>query len=114
MKAYHQATGLEQGLAALAAGVQLFPNAITNFDGDEIMRQYATAKGLPQSCIREVADVKKIQAEQARQQQQAEQQQQMLQQSQVLKNLGYDASAAAAVGQNPEQAPMPGLLGGVA
>lgn len=115
MKAYHQATGLEQGLAALAAGVQLFPNAITNFDGDEIMRQYATAKGLPQSCIREISDVKKIQAEQARQQQQAEQQQQMLQQSQVLKNLGYDASAAAAVGQNQEQqGAMPGLLGGVA
>ena len=103
MRAYHQARGLEQGIAAIANSVQIFPAEIVNFDGQEILRQYATSKGLPQSCIREIADVAKIKQEQARQQQQQAQQQALLEQSQVLKNLGYDASAAAGMGQQEGQ-----------
>ena len=108
MKAYHQATGLEQGLAAIAAGVQIFPNAIVNFDEDEILRQYATAKGIPQSCVREVADVKKIKEQQAQIQAEQEQQAQALQQSQVLKNLGYNAASAMGAGHGMQQQSLPG------
>ena len=111
MKAYHKTNGLEQGLAAISAALQIFPNSIVNFDGDEYLRQLATAKGVPQSIIREIPEVKKIQAEQARMQQEAAQQQQMLAQSEMLKNMGYDASNAMQAGA--EAPTSPGLMGGV-
>ena len=112
MKAYHKTNGLEQGLAAISAGLQIFPNSIVNFDGDEYLRELATAKGVPQSIIRELPEVRKIQAEQARQQQEAARQQQMMAQSEMLKNMGYDASNAMQLAGNQQAAP--GLLGGVA
>lgn len=100
MKAYHQTTGLSQGLQAIAAGAQIFPNAIINFDGDEIMRQYATSLGLPQSCILEQADVQKIKVQMAKAQQEQARQQQILNESQVLKNLPADESGnGAAIAQ---------------
>ena len=87
MKAYHQATGLQQGMSAIAAVMQIFPDEVAQFDGGEIARQFATAQGLPQSCIREQSDVKKIKEQQAQAQAQAQQQAQALQESQILKNL---------------------------
>lgn len=92
MKQYHQATGLQQGLASIASVAQLFPDELAQFDGGEIARQFATAQGLPQSCIREKADVEKIKQAQAEAQQQAQQRQAALAQSQIYKNMGYDAS----------------------
>lgn len=112
MKAYHKTNGLEQGLAAISAGLQIFPNSILNFDGDEYLRQLATAKGVPQSIIREIPEVRKIQEEQARMQQEAAAQQQMLAQSEMLKNMGYSAANAMQAGAGNEPAPM--TLGGVA
>ena len=113
MKAYHKTNGLEQGLVAISAGLQLFPNAIVNFDGDEYLRQLATAKGVPQSIIRELPDVRKIQQEQARQQQEQARQQQMMAESEMLKNMGYNASNPMQLANNADvKAPM--TLGGVA
>jgi len=99
MKQYHQATGLEQGLGAVASIAQLFPNTLVNFDSNEIARQYATSKGLPQSCIREISERDKIEQQMAQQQQQEAQQQQAIAQSQVLKNLGYNAQSTTALNQ---------------
>lgn len=105
MKQYHQATGLQQGLSSIAAVAQIFPDELAQFDGGEIARQFATAQGLPQSCIREKADVEKIKQAQAEAQRQAQEQQAALAQSQIYKNMGYDASSV------PGNVPAP--VGGV-
>jgi hypothetical protein len=76
MKAYHQTTGITQGMQALAAVMQLNPDSQVNVDFDELMRQAMSANGMPESIIREVADVKKIKkAQQELLEQQAEAQQ---------------------------------------
>lgn len=105
MKAYHQATGLMQGLAAISNAIQVFPDEIVQFDGQEIARQLATAQGLPQNCIREKVDVDKIKQAQAQAQQQKEQQEQALQQSQILKNMGYDIANPSGAAAQPYSLP---------
>lgn len=76
MKAYHQTTGITQGMQALAAVMQLNPDSQVNVDFDELIRQAMSANGMPESIIREVADVKKIKkAQQELLEQQAEAQQ---------------------------------------
>ena len=64
MKAYHQATGITQGIQFMAAAMQLFPDSQVNVESDQLMRQGLTANGMPQTIIRELAQVKKIKAEQ--------------------------------------------------
>lgn len=63
--------------------MQLNPDSQVNIDFDELIRQAASANGMPQSIIREVATVKKIkEAQQAELQRQAE-----MEQAQVQANL---------------------------
>ena len=64
MKAYHQTTGITQGMQALAAVMQLNPDSQVNVDFDELIRQAMSANGMPQTIIREKAEVKKIKAQQ--------------------------------------------------
>ncbi|MBN2858825.1 MAG: hypothetical protein JXK93_01015, partial [Sphaerochaetaceae bacterium] len=64
MKAYHQTTGITQGMQFMAAAMQLFPDSQVNVESDQLMRQGLTANGMPQTIIRELAQVKKIKAEQ--------------------------------------------------
>lgn len=105
MKAYHQTTGLMQGLQAAASTMNVFPDSLANIDGDLFMRAFATAMGMPQSVIREKAEVDKIKKEQASQARAQAQQQQAVAQSQVLKNLdGVRGTAAQQMAQ--------GLYGG--
>jgi hypothetical protein len=66
MKAYHQTTGITQGMQALAAVMQLNPDAQVNVDFDELIRQAMSANGMPQTIIREVTEVKKIKQNQQR------------------------------------------------
>jgi hypothetical protein len=107
MKAYHQTTGLMQGLQAVVSTMQAFPDSLANIDGDKFLREFATAMGMPQSVIREKADVNKIKREQALQAQAQAKQQQAVADSQVLKNLqGVPGSAAQQMAQ--------GLIGGMA
>ena len=83
MKTYHQTTGITQGMQAIAGCMQLNPDSQVNIDFDELIRQSASANGMPQSIIREVATVKKIkEAQQAELQRQAE-----MEQAQVQANL---------------------------
>lgn len=95
MKQYHQTTGFMQGLQWISAVGQLFPESMVNIDGDELMRGGSTAQGLPQTTIREKADVDRIKRQQAQNQARAQQQQDALVQSQVAKNMGVDAQAMA-------------------
>jgi len=114
MKQYHQTTGMAQGLQWISSWAQLFPESMLNIDGDEGMRQGATAYGFPQSAIREKADVDKVKRQQAENQARAQQQQDALVQSQVAKNLGMDAQqmaqAAAAQGTDAQQMMQNGYL----
>jgi hypothetical protein len=64
MKAYHQTVGITQGMQALAAVMQLNPDSQVNVDFDELIRQAMSANGMPQSIIREIAEVKKIKKQQ--------------------------------------------------
>ena len=82
MKTYHQTTGITQGMQAVAAVMQLNPDSQVNIDFDKLMRQAMSSNGMPQSIIREEADVKKIKKQQAamiQQQREAEQAQVMAQ-----------------------------------
>ena len=65
MKAYHQTTGITQGMQALAGVMQLNPDAQVNVDFDQLIRQAMSANGMPQTIIRERSEVKKIKAQQA-------------------------------------------------
>ncbi len=105
MQTYLQATGIMNGLAYISQIAQLNPEIMINFDWDEMARQGATAQGLPQSIIREYADVQKIKQQQlAQQQAQAEMQQQQAQAETVAKlaqaagSSGGDMLAQAAGG----------------
>ena len=60
LKAYQQNVGLEEGLMALSTVGQLSPETLVNFDFDQIARQFASVKGLPQTCIREKEEVAKL------------------------------------------------------
>lgn len=100
MKAYHQTTGLMQGLQATASTMNVFPDSLANIDGDLFLRAFATAMGMPQSVIREKKEVEKIKKEQAAMAQAQAQQQQAVAQSQVLKNLnGVQGTASQQMAQ---------------
>lgn len=64
MKAYHQTVGITQGMQALAAVMQLNPDSQVNVNFDELMRQAMSSNGMPQTIIREWAEVKKIKEKQ--------------------------------------------------
>lgn len=104
MKAYHQTTGITQGMQALAAVMQLNPDSQVNVDFDELIRQAMSANGMPESIIREVADVKKIR----------EKQMQMLQQQAEMEQMQVQADMAAklskAEGSSAQQM-MQGVVG---
>ncbi len=97
MKAYHQTTGITQGMQAMAAVMQLNPDSQVNVDFDELMRQAISGNGMPQKIIREKAEVKKIKQKQQEmlQQQAALQQQQM--QADAINKMG------SAQGTTPQQ-----------
>jgi hypothetical protein len=95
MKAYHQTTGITQGMQALAAVMQLNPDSQVNVDFDELIRQAMSANGMPQPIIREVSDVKKIkQQQQAILEQQAQVQQMQAQADTVNKLSGTNGTSA--------------------
>ena len=97
MKAYHQTTGITQGMQAMSAVMQLFSDSQVNVDGDELMRQAISGNGMPQKIIREKAEVKKIKQKQEEmlKQQAALQQQQM--QADAINKMG------SAQGTTPQQ-----------
>lgn len=95
MKAYHQTTGITQGMQALAAVMQLNPDSQVNVDFDELIRQAMSANGMPESIIREVADVKKIREKQMQMlQQQAEMEQMQVQADMASKLSKAEGSSA--------------------
>ena len=85
MKAYHQTTGITQGMQALAAVMQLNPDSQVNVDFDELIRQAMSANGMPESIIRELSEVKKIRKAQ----------QEILQQQAQMQQLQVQADAAS-------------------
>jgi len=110
LKAYQQTTGIERGIQAHATMLQLDPSCSANLDILQTDREYMTAMGMPQDCIRELPAVNKIIAQMNENNQAQAQQQQALVQSQVMKNLsGVDlsnpnnAASAAATGGTPAQ-----------
>ncbi|MCQ2242099.1 portal protein [Treponema sp.] len=75
---YHAMGGINSAIGMIGAIGQMFPNAMDNVDGDQIMKSALTGLGVPQKTIREQRDVEelrkaRIEAEQA-QMQQAQQQ----------------------------------------
>lgn len=104
MKAYHQTTGITQGMQALAAVMQLNPDSQVNVDFDELIRQAMSANGMPQTIIREWAEVKKIK----RQQQEMLQQQAQAQQMQMKADAIGKLSKAEGTGA---QQMMQGMVG---
>ena len=64
MKAYHQTTGITQGLEALAKVMELNQDSVVNIDFDKLIRIAVSSGGMPQSVIREKSEVKKIKAAQ--------------------------------------------------
>ncbi len=97
MKAYHQTTGITQGMQAVAAVGQLFPDSMVQVEGDELMRQAMSANGMPQTIIREKAQVKKIKDQQEKilEQQRANEQK--------LADAEYASKMQGAQGSTPQQ-----------
>lgn len=95
MRAYHQSTGITQGMQAVAAVMQMSPDSVDNVDFDEMIRQAMSANGMPQTIIREKADVKKIKAEKQRMLQQQMQMEQMKAQSEAVGKLGIPVGTSA-------------------
>lgn len=103
MRAYHQTTGITQGMQALAAVMQLNPDAQVNVDFDQLIRQAMSANGMPQTIIREQAEVKKIK----------ERQQEMLEQQKQMEQAQMRADAIGKMGRSgtPAQELMQGVYG---
>lgn len=100
MQTYLQATGLVNGLSYIAQVAQINSEIMVNFDWDEIARQGATAQGLPQTAIREYADVQKIKRQQLQQQQQqAQMQQQQADAESIAKLAKANADSGGALAQ---------------
>jgi hypothetical protein len=95
MKAYHQTTGITQGMQAMAAVMQLNPDSQVNVDFDELMRQAISGNGMPQKIIREKAEVKKIK----------QKQQEMLQQQATLQQQQMQADAINKMGSTQGTTP---------
>jgi hypothetical protein len=105
MKAYHQSTGIVQGAQMLGVIQQYFPNAMVNVDGDEFARQALSSHNMPETVIREQADVKKIKARQ----------QAVLEEQARVENMKSQAEALSKMPQNgtlPQQMAM-GQVGGL-
>lgn len=64
MKAYHQTTGITQGLEALEKVMSLNQDSVVNIDFDKLIRLAVSSGGMPQTVIREKSEVKKIKEEQ--------------------------------------------------
>lgn len=95
MKAYHQTVGITQGMQALAAVMQLNPDSQVNVNFDELMRQAMSSNGMPQTIIREWAEVKKIkEKQQAILEQQAQAQQMQMQADAVGKLSNANGTTA--------------------
>lgn len=88
MRSFMEAQGITNGLVFIKSVLEANPNATVNIDWDELLRQGASSQGLPQSIIREYADVQKIKQQQLDQEQAKAKQEQALQQSVVNKNTG--------------------------
>lgn len=86
MRSYMEANGIIHGLQFVGSVLQMNPNASVNIDWDEMLRQGAMAQGLPQTIIKEYADVQKIKKQQLEQAQQQQKQQALLEASQIAKN----------------------------
>ena len=95
MKAYHQTVGITQGMQALAAVMQLNPDAQVNVNFDELMRQAMSANGMPQTIIRESAEVKKIKEKQKKILEQQAQAQQMQAQADAVGKLSKTSGTSA-------------------
>lgn len=105
MKAYHQSTGIVQGAQMLGVIQQYFPNAMVNVDEDEFARQALSSHNMPETVIREQADVKKIKARQ----------QAVLEEQARVENMKSQAEALSKMPQNgtlPQQMAM-GQVGGL-
>jgi len=97
MKTYHQTTGITQGMEAIEKVMLMFPDSQVQIEGDELMRQAASANGMPQTIIREKAQVKKIKEEQKAilEQQRANEQK--------LADAEYASKMQGAQGSTPQQ-----------
>jgi hypothetical protein len=105
MKAYHQSTGIVQGAQMLGVIQQYFPNALVNVDEDEFARQALSSHNMPETVIREQADVKKIKARQ----------QAVLEEQARAENMKNQVEALSKLPQNgtlPQQMAM-GQVGGL-
>lgn len=102
LKAYQQAAGLDGGISAIALLLKLYPAVAPNFDMDEIARQYTSTQGLPQSCIREKAEVRRIKEQMVANQQAAQRREDMLDASTAAKNMA-NANVSQLLAQQPDR-----------
>ena len=90
MKTYLQTQGIQSGLQFVSQVAQLSGSTdlLFNVDMDEALRQGATSQGLPQSILREKADVEKLKVQQEKIRQEQMQTQQVESVSRSLANMG--------------------------
>ncbi len=83
-KKYHQAGGVQMGLAMAQPIIQMCPSSLDYIDGDALLKNVLDANGFPQNAIRETDEVLKMRQQRAEAEQQAMQQQMQMQEGQAL------------------------------
>jgi hypothetical protein len=101
-------SAMDQGLAFLANAAAAMPEILDILDADAMGRAYLDRIGMPESCLRDEADIERIRQQRAEQQAALAQQEQAMAQTQQM----VDASAAAKnLGQTPTGADGQTLMG---
>ena len=104
---YHQAQGLNAGLAQINGLVQMTqnPGILDNIDMDDLVRKIAETEGFPASAVRELPEIKKMRQIRAKQMQE----QQAMQQAQVKADVLNKTSKAPEEG-SPAEAMVQGVV----
>ena len=104
---YHQAQGLNAGLAQINGLVQMTqnPGILDNIDMDDLVRKIAETEGFPASAVRELPEIKKMRQIRAKQMQE----QQAMQQAQVKADVLNKTSKAPEEG-SPAEAMVQGIV----
>lgn len=101
-------SAMDQGFAFLANAATAMPEILDILDADAMGRAYLDRIGMPESCLRDEADIERIRQQRAEQQAALAQQEQAMAQTQQM----VDASAAAKnLGQTPTGADGQTLMG---
>lgn len=94
---YHAAGGINQALNIIGPIIQLDPTTGDNIDFNKLMKHAMRGQGMPEECIREEEDVRKLREERAAQQQA------MLQMQQQQEMMNGIMNNANKLGERPQQ-----------